>query len=53
MSGWNFPLRVMAWNSREGLERGHSSVLEQASDIQAGEPWEATPSSVAPPVVSI
>lgn len=38
VNGWNFPLRVMAWNSRKGLETGHSSVLEQASDIQAGEP---------------
>ena len=38
MNGWNLPLRVMAWNSRKGLERGHSSVLEHASDIQAGEP---------------
>ena len=38
VNGWNLPLRVMAWNSRKGLERGHSSVLEHASDIQAGEP---------------
>lgn len=43
VNGWNFPLRVMAWNSRKGLERGHSTVLEQARDIQAGEPCPGPP----------
>lgn len=53
MNGRPFPPRAVVWNSRKGLEIGHSLVLEQVSNVQGGEsvgcaPWAATPSSVAP-----
>ena len=53
MNGRPFPPRAVVWNSRKGLEIGLCLVLEQVSNIQAGEsvgcaPWVATPSSVAP-----